>query len=467
MSGSKHANETLLEQIETQDDALIASTSNAPLTEPSLEGTSPVEYKTYKRRWFGLVQLILLNIVISWSWLSYSPVVNDAATFFQTTPSVINWLSTAFLFAFCVAAPVALYAIYHRGAKFAFNLASILVMTGSWIRYGGTRASPPSYGAVMVGQILIGLAQPIALSMPTTYSELWFSPRGRVAATAVASLANPLGGALGELINPMFLTAPDQIAQMTLYVSVIATVASLPSFLLPAKPPTPVAASSTTPIRPMLSELRSLVNSRDFWIILSVFSVYVGFFNSLSSLLVQMMTPYGYAEDDASLVGGVLILVGLVAAAISSPIVDKYNCYLLFIRVLTPIIGVMNWVFYWAPPAGTIAAAYVICAILGAAAFSLVPVALETLANVTYPVSPSFSSVICWTGGQILGAVFIIISDALVDNSPTADPPGNLQKALIFQAVVAMAVVPPVYFIGWGGGLKSARLSVDRRESGS
>lgn len=452
---------------ETRDDALIASTSNAPLTGSEESPASQPEFKTYKRRWFGLAQLALLNIVISWSWLTYSPVVNDAATFFSTTPSVINWLSTAFLFAFVAAAPVALYAIYHRGGKFAFNLASILVVTGSWIRYGGTRSSPPSYAAVMVGQILIGLAQPIALSMPTTYSEIWFSPRGRVAATAVASLANPLGGALGEIVNPNFLSGPDQIPQMTLYVSIIASVASLPSFFLPAKPPTPVAASSSTPIQPIMSELRSLSHSRDFWIILAIFSVYVGFFNSLSSLLVQMMTPYGYAEDDASLAGGLLIIVGLVASAISSPIVDKYKCYLLMIQVLVPIIGIMNWVFYWAPPAGTIAAAYVICSILGAAAFMLVPVALETLAEVTYPVRPAFSSTISWTGGQILGAIFIIISDALVDNSPTANPPGNLQRAIIFQAVVAMAVVPAAYFIGWGGGLKTGRLGVDRRENGS
>ena len=28
--------------------------------------TAPVEYKVYKRRWFGLMQLVLLNIIVSW-----------------------------------------------------------------------------------------------------------------------------------------------------------------------------------------------------------------------------------------------------------------------------------------------------------------------------------------------------------------------------------------------------------------
>lgn len=31
-----------------------------------LENVSTVEYKVYKRRWFGLLQLTLLNIIVSW-----------------------------------------------------------------------------------------------------------------------------------------------------------------------------------------------------------------------------------------------------------------------------------------------------------------------------------------------------------------------------------------------------------------
>lgn len=41
-----------------------------------------------------------------------------------------------------------------------------------------------------------GFAQPFVLSAPTRYSDLWFSDKGRVSATALASLANPLGGAV-------------------------------------------------------------------------------------------------------------------------------------------------------------------------------------------------------------------------------------------------------------------------------
>lgn len=29
-------------------------------------GDAPIQYRTYKRRWFGLLQLVLMNIVVSW-----------------------------------------------------------------------------------------------------------------------------------------------------------------------------------------------------------------------------------------------------------------------------------------------------------------------------------------------------------------------------------------------------------------
>jgi MFS transporter, FLVCR family, MFS-domain-containing protein 7 len=73
----------------------------------------------------------------------------------------------------------------------------------------------------MFGQILTGLAQPFVLSAPTRYSDLWFTGRGRVAATAVTTLANPFGGALAQLIDPFCATDPTQIPNMVLWISVM------------------------------------------------------------------------------------------------------------------------------------------------------------------------------------------------------------------------------------------------------
>lgn len=73
----------------------------------------------------------------------------------------------------------------------------------------------------MFGQILIGFAQPFCLSAPTRYSDLWFSDRGRTSATALVTLANPFGAALGQLIDSFWATEPSQVPNMVLWISVI------------------------------------------------------------------------------------------------------------------------------------------------------------------------------------------------------------------------------------------------------
>ncbi|KAK7519014.1 major facilitator superfamily domain-containing protein [Phyllosticta citriasiana] len=441
-------------------------------------------YRVYRRRWFGLAQLVLLNIVISWDWLSFSAVSTDAAEFFGVSESVINWLSTAFLFAFLAAVPVTI-PILHRGPKPAILVASALTLVGSWIRYAGARATGGNYGAIMVAQIMIGLAQPFVLAAPTRYSDLWFTEQGRISATAVASLANPLGAALGQLVNSMWVSKPRDVPDMVLYTAILSSAAALPSFFIPAAPPSPASASSSFPQTTLAESLRLISRSRSFYLVLAPFAVYVGFFNAFSSLLNQILYPYGFSETDAGVCGALLIFVGLLFSALLSPFLDRRHPkpYILVIKILCPIVVVCYIAFVFAPPTRSEAAPYVIAALLGASSFALVPIALEYLVETTWPASPEIGSTLCWAGGQLLGGIFIVIMDALKEpgclntddcqqkgkTSRGWKPPGSLWKALIFEAVVAVAVLPAplllgVKRLGFGESRKEGRIEADEVE---
>ncbi|KAL1875857.1 hypothetical protein Daus18300_003048 [Diaporthe australafricana] len=430
-------------------------------------------FKVYKRRWLGLIQLTLLNIVVSWDWLSFSPVVSSAAEFFNTTESSINWLSTAVLLTFVAVSPLVIY-VLHWGPKPSIITSSVLILIGNWVRYGGSRASPPNFGVVMFGQILIGLAQPFVLAAPTRYSDLWFTNRGRVAATALMSLANPFGAALGQLIMPFWVYSASDVPNAVLYVAIIldcaltwmskATICSVPSFFLPAKPPTPPAPSGETTKLSIPASARILSRSPEFWMLFISYAVFVGFFNSISSLLPQMMEPYGFNDNDSGIAGAVLIVVGLVSAAITSPILDRTKSFILAIKVAVPITALCYLIFIWMPATRAIPGPYIVLAILGAASFSLVPVASELLVELTHPVSPEVTSTMAWSGGQLLGAIFIIVSDALKDG-PDANPPYNMSRALIFQAVIALATMPIPLCLGLfgrGDKVRLRRVETDR-----
>lgn len=43
----------------------LSGTDSLPVSSAASEGTVQ-QYRVYKRRWFGLIQLVLLNIVLSW-----------------------------------------------------------------------------------------------------------------------------------------------------------------------------------------------------------------------------------------------------------------------------------------------------------------------------------------------------------------------------------------------------------------
>jgi MFS transporter, FLVCR family, MFS-domain-containing protein 7 len=112
-----------------QGEPTLAPTSQP--AQPSIP-SQPQQFKVYKRRWFGLFQLSLLNIIVSWDvcfilcdtrfpsvrydrhpsltdlppqWLTFSAVSATSADYFGVSEDAVNWLSTGFLFAFCVVAP--------------------------------------------------------------------------------------------------------------------------------------------------------------------------------------------------------------------------------------------------------------------------------------------------------------------------------------------------------------------------
>ncbi|KAK5136094.1 hypothetical protein LTR08_004144 [Meristemomyces frigidus] len=426
-----------------------SETRHAGADEETTQDQDQPVYRVYKSRYVGLAQLALLNIVVSWDWLTFAAVSSTSASYFAVSETAISWLSTAFLFAFLPVAPLVIWILHKGGPKPSILVASALVLLGNWIRYAGTRASPSKFGVVMFGQILIGFAQPFVLAAPTRYSNLWFSDTGRVSATALASLANPFGGALGQLIGPLWATSESGIPTMVLYTSILSAAVTLPAPFIPKAPRTPPSALAAAPKLNLRQALHQLPRNGNFYLLLLPFSVYVGLFNSTSSLLNQILAPYAFTETQAGIAGGLLIIVGLIASAIISPFVDRTKNYVLIIKVLVPLIAASYLALIFTPATRSVIGPYVVCAILGATSFALLPCALEYMVVITHPVSPEITSTICWCGGQLFGAIFIVVMNAL-RGGWAGEPEGSMTRALVFQAVMAWAVVPLPMWLGRG-----------------
>ncbi|KAJ1715513.1 major facilitator superfamily domain-containing protein [Aspergillus flavus] len=403
---------------------------------------APIVRKVYKRRFIGVAHLALLNIVVSWDWVTYPTVPVTSAEFLGVSVNAITWLSTSTLFAYCVSAPFVFHTVERMGLRGSNIVASVLLLVGNWIRYAGTVSAVKNYGVVMFGQIVIGLAQPFCLSTPSKFSDSWFTDQGRTSATAIATLANPLGAALGQFANPYLAKIPDDLPRMVLIISIISSVASLPSLFIPSKPPTPPSAAAAVNRTPLLVAFKDIAEKRDFWLLSLPFSIYVALFNSTITLINQAVIPYGATEEEAGIAGGILIGAGLLGAAIISPLNGRFKWYTGTIQILFPITCAMYISLVFAPASSWgIWPTYLVCAILGFSSFSLVPVLLELLAELTFPHSPEIGSTISWLGGQIFGAVFIIAQSAMIAG-PTGNPPYNMHKSLVFSAILSGVFLP-------------------------
>jgi FLVCR family MFS transporter 7 len=93
-------------------------------------------------------------------------------------------------------------------------MGAVLTIVGSWLKYGGAQAPSKPFWLVILGQIISGAGQPFFLNVPTHYSDKWFSAQSRVSATALMSLANAIGAAVGQLVNPFLAPNSSDIPSM-------------------------------------------------------------------------------------------------------------------------------------------------------------------------------------------------------------------------------------------------------------
>ncbi|CCG82475.1 putative Cell surface receptor/MFS transporter [Taphrina deformans PYCC 5710] len=421
--------------------------SDLPEREGILERTTtvdsqcevPLSATPYKqgRRWFGLAVISLLNFMSAWSVVTYAPVADITRQHFQLSNlSPINWLyiSSAFIY---VAVSPASYLITRRSTKAALILSAFVLVLGSWLRYLGARLV--SYPLLLVGQILCGASQPFALNIPSHYSSLWFPPRSRITATALMSLANPLGQAIGTLVVPFLATSPDTVSNMSLYVAILFTATVWAAVVTPERPQIHVVENAVHDSESITTSCKRLLRLREFYYLLVPFAIYVAAFNAFASLTQQLIQPYGYSDVQAGIIGAATIVVGLLASGISAPILDKTGAYKWPIRVCVVASTICYLVMIFAIRPYTVhgfVSIIVLAAIIGAASLILLPVVLELATDVSRPIPPELASSVLWTGGQGLGGVFILSMDKL----RTADH--KYTRSMIFLIVLTTVAVP-------------------------
>ncbi|XP_053888876.1 solute carrier family 49 member A3 [Malaclemys terrapin pileata] len=381
----------------------------------------PVLFRTYRRRWFLLVVICLLNCSNAMLWLTFAPVADKTAAYFHISMDTINWLSLVYLLISIPFGLVATWILDTVGLKCAVILSAWLNMVGSVIRTFSVISflslGSLTYTYLFIGQCLCALAQPLVIFSPTKLAALWFPDHQRATANMISSMSNPLGILIANLLSPTLVSEEKDIPRMLgLYTIPAVTACILATVGVHDKvPPTPPSASAThSTSQPFFKGLKMLLRNKPYVILMVCFGAGIGMFTCFSALLEQILCVRGYSNFFAGLNGALFTVFGLLGAFLLGLYVDKTRKFIESTKVcfcLTALasiaFAVMSRFRNQAFPLALISSLF------GFFGFSIYPVAMELAVECSYPVGEGTSTGLIFVSSQIQGVILMLLLQAL------------------------------------------------------
>ncbi|EGD74792.1 hypothetical protein PTSG_07025 [Salpingoeca rosetta] len=374
------------------------------------------KFKLYKSRWLMLTLVSLLQISNAMIWIGFAPIISIAREYFNTNTTMIDFQSIIFMIVSIPFGFAGTWCLNTLGLRKSLVLASWLNGIGGIVRWVGVFLPSPhaKLALVTVGQGIAACSQPIFLDSPTLLAATWFGEHERAEANMIASVANPVGIAVGSLLSGLLVSEAGDIKWMLLINAALSLVISLlVTVLFKDRPPTPPSHSAEEAHLSFVDGLKQLIRIPAYWALLVGFGIGIGLVSSLSSLFGQFTEAYGYSSDDAGYMSMAMVVAGLVGAGLSGYLLDKTGAFLVIFKVcyLGATGGVVLFMFM--NKADNLAWLIVACAVTGFFAFAALPVGLELSVECTFPVHEGLSAGLIWIFAQATSIVIIFSSNAL------------------------------------------------------
>jgi cyanate permease len=266
-----------------------------------------------------------------------------------------------------------------------------------------------NYTLVLLAQIGIAIGQPFILNALTKVAARWFPLQERATASGFGSLAIYLGILAGMLMTP-YLTLRAGIASMLLVYGIGAVIAGV-VFLVAAReaPPSPPGPAGQDERALMFDGLRQALRNRDFLLLMLVFFIGLGVFNSVTTWIEDIVRPRGFSITQAGLAGGLMIVGGIIGALTLPALSDRYRRRVPFILIALfgATLGLLGVTF--APSNGLL---LVSAFILGFSLLSSGPIGFQYGAEIARPTPEGTSNGLLLLMGQISGIAFIFGMDS-------------------------------------------------------
>lgn len=358
------------------------------------------DFKIYGYRWVMLVVYMFIVAMNQLLWITFAPITSEAVHYYGVSELWIGILSMSFMVVFVLFSIPASWIIDKYGIRIGVGIGALL--TGI---FGLTRGfASTNFNLLLVSQIGIAIGQPFLLNSITKLSARWFPITERATASGLGTLSMYVGILAGMIFTP-FLTLSSGIDGMLYFYGILAVIAA-GIFILLAKegPPTAPCLPGQEERALVLDGFKIIFRSRDFLLLMFIFFIGLGVFNSVTTWIEAILNPRNITVTQAGIVGGVMIAAGIAGAMVIPILSDRYQKRVPFIQLalLGASLGLIGISY-----STNLSLVMLSGGVLGFFLLSSGPIGFQYGAEITYPASEGSSNGLLLLMGQISGIAFI------------------------------------------------------------
>ena len=362
-------------------------------------------FKIYGYRWVVLVVFMGVIAANQLAWITFAPITGVAAKYYGVSDLSIGLLSMSFMIVYIFVSIPASWTIDTYGFKVAVGIGAVL--TGIFGLIRGLAAG--NYTLVLISQIGIAVGQPFILNAITKVAARWYPIQERATASGLGSLAMYMGIVLGMMLTPYLVLWSGINSMLLVYGGAALITGAL--FLVFARehPPTPASPHGKEERSLVFDGLKQMIRMRDFILLMVIFFIGLGVFNSVTTWIEDILRPRGFSILQAGVVGGLMVIGGILGALVLPALSDRYRKRVPFIilSVAAATLGLLG-IAYVENYSLLLLSAFV----MGFFLLSAGPIGFQYGAEITFPAPEGTSNGMLLLMGQISGIIFILGMDS-------------------------------------------------------
>ncbi|KAI8968036.1 major facilitator superfamily domain-containing protein [Mycotypha africana] len=445
------------EHLEMMGSIDIDSTT-LPNEEKLTNNIAEIQYGTTWIAWLQVLSIILVNSACSLMWMSATSSPTAVSEWLNVSFSSLNWLSNVSAIVNTVFSLITGWAYEKFGIKRNIIFSGVMNFLGCWIRCLAIVAPRNHrFAVVMVGQVIASIGGPFVYNIATKLVSIWFAPKHRVIANTLATLS--IGMAIAPILIPALAPASVNVPWMLIVISVISTIAAIPSFFLPSKPAILSSPSAEQDRMNIVEGIKRLIKISGFWWSLILCAVNAGMVFSVSVLIMEAIIPLGYTDMEAGYCAAAIVVAGFIGGICSGYWAGKTGQHIMLIKLFTPMMLFSYIILIFELVPNTFPVILIACIQIGFFAYALFPLHLEVACEITYPIPEAITASLMWSMVTAAMLIFCVIIDAL-RAGPEAVPPNNMKMSI--NAVAIIVCIGSLPILWFKGDLK--RLAYDKNE---